>query len=109
MSRLSKDIMQGLEEALSYATGNRSKATERKVYIEEVKIYSPEEVKHIRKLTRLSQCLFAAYLGVSKKTVEAWEAGYNHPSGAASRLLSMIETNPNIIHEYKFVDVSVSK
>lgn len=34
---------------------------------------------------------FAGYLGVSEKTVEAWEAGVNHPSGAASRILSMME------------------
>jgi hypothetical protein len=30
----------------------------------------------------------------SEKTVEAWEAGVNHPSGAASRILSMMEKYP---------------
>ena len=38
----------------------------------------------------MSQKAFAGYLGVSPKTVEAWEAGTNQPSGAASRLLSMM-------------------
>ena len=31
------------------------------------------------------------YMGVSAKTVEAWEAGTNRPSGTASRILSMME------------------
>ena len=39
----------------------------------------------------MSQRLFASYLGVSVKTVEAWENGTNHPSGSAKRLISLLE------------------
>ncbi len=35
--------------------------------------------------------LFAQYLGVSPKTVEAWEAGKNKPSGSSSRLLELLD------------------
>ena len=52
--------------------------------------------------------LFRSYLGVSVKTVEAWESGTNHPSGTASRILNMIEMNGNVIKEFPFVQ-SVEK
>ena len=31
------------------------------------------------------------YLGVSKKTVEAWELGRTHPTGPANRLMEMLD------------------
>lgn len=43
---------------------------------------------------RPSQEVFAQYMGVSVKTVEAWEAGRNHPEGAACRLLAMTKADP---------------
>ena len=39
----------------------------------------------------MTQVLFADYMGVSCKTVEAWEKGTNHPTGTACRLISMLE------------------
>ena len=33
-------------------------------------------------------------MGVSVKTVEAWEAGRNHPEGAACRLLALTKQDP---------------
>ena len=52
----------------------------------------------------MSQKIFASYMGVSDKTVEAWEAGTNHPSGSASRLLSMIEKDKELIIKFPFCD-----
>ena len=40
---------------------------------------------------------------VSDKTVEAWEAGTNHPSGAASRILSMMEMDKELVTRFPFV------
>ena len=34
-------------------------------------------------------------MGVSVKTVEAWEAGRNQPIGSACRLLDLTRTDPN--------------
>lgn len=73
------------------------------VKIEKVKIYKPEDVKRIRQETGMSQRIFASYLGVSNKTVEAWEAGTNHPSGAASRILNMMEMDKNLTQRFPFV------
>lgn len=55
----------------------------------------------------MSQSSFAGYLGVTKKTVEAWEAGTNHPSGAASRILSMMEMDRELVEKYPFVRAEV--
>ena len=77
--------------------------------IEPVKVYEAEEVKKIRNSTGMSQKTFASYMGVSDKTVEAWEAGTNHPSGAASRLLSMIEQDKELIIKFPFVTNALAK
>ena len=42
-------------------------------------------------------------MGMLDKTVEAWEAGTNHPSWAASRLLSMMEMDKDLVMRFPFV------
>lgn len=39
----------------------------------------------------MTQKILAEYMGVSAKTVEAWETGTSHPSGSACRLLSILD------------------
>ena len=80
-----------------------------KVTVEPVKVYGAEEVKRIRNSTGMSQKTFASYMGVSDKTVEAWESGTNHPSGAASRLLSMMEMDENLVIKFPFVTSALVK
>lgn len=63
------------------------------LHITPVKQYTGSEVRRIRTTNNLTQNLLAKYIGVSKKTVEAWEAGRNVPNGPSSRLLEMLETN----------------
>ncbi len=53
--------------------------------------YNPAAIARIRLKNNLSQPLFATYLNVSKSTVEKWESGDKHPTGAALRLLSIVE------------------
>ena len=59
--------------------------------IQPVKKYDNTEIKQIRTSVGMTQLLFAKYMGVSSKTVEAWEKGTNHPTGTACRLISMLE------------------
>lgn len=106
MNEVYESLMNGLQEAVDDARGRTSLAR-RKITVTPVKQYSAEEVKQIRKSTEMSQRLFAEYLGVSAKTVEAWEAGTNHPSGPSSRLLSMIESDRSFTTEYPFVKYEV--
>ena len=64
------------------------------MYISGPKHFSGKDIRNIRNNAHLSQSAFAAAMGVSKKTVEAWEAGTSNPTGPARRLLSLIEENP---------------
>ncbi|MCD8068650.1 MAG: helix-turn-helix domain-containing protein [Lachnospiraceae bacterium] len=108
MSGTYDSIMAGLNEALEDARSKEKKLPRRVVAVVPVKEYKAEEVKRIRNSTGMSQKTFARYLGVSDKTVEAWEAGINHPSGAASRLLNMMEMDENLTREFPFVTTAGS-
>ena len=105
MGSVYESIMTGLNEAVEDAVIKEKKLVRRKLDIVPVKEYQADEVREIRKSTGMSQKTFANFLGVSDKTVEAWEAGMNHPSGAASRLLSMIEMDNDLVKEFPFVRV----
>lgn len=52
------------------------------------------EVKAIRERLGVSQEKFAFILGVSKRTIENWEQGRRHPTGAARSLLRVVEADP---------------
>ena len=88
------DIKLGLEQAIEYEKGNL-KAKKTTLTVSPLETFSSQEIKEIRNSTGLTQILFAKYMGVSVKTVEAWEAGRNHPDGAACRLLTITKRNPN--------------
>lgn len=109
MGKVYESIMAGLSEALEDAKQSEKKLQRRIVTIVPVKEYKAAEVQKIRKTTGMSQKLFASYMGVSEKTVEAWEAGTNRPSGAASRILSMMEMNENLIKDFPFVEIADPK
>lgn len=87
------DIKTGLNQAIEHEKGNL-KAKTTKLTIEPVECFKPEEIRLIRKETGMTQALFAKYMGVSVKTIEAWEAGRNHPEGTACRLLTMTRNDP---------------
>jgi putative transcriptional regulator len=57
--------------------------------------YSPQRVMQIRTgIARMSQQVFASMLNVSLSTVQKWESpsAGKHPSGAAAKLLYLVET-----------------
>lgn len=103
MSSVFDSIMTGLNEAIEDVQGKQKKLSRRVVTVMPVKEYKADDVKRIRNSTDMSQKIFAGYMGVSEKTVEAWESGTNCPSGAASRLLNMMEMDENLTKEFPFV------
>lgn len=105
MNSVYESIMKGLNEAVEDVHSSESRLKKKVVSIVPVKEYNAKEVQKIRKTTGFSQKLFASYMGVSDKTVEAWEAGTNRPSGTASRILSMMEMNSDLITEFPFVKI----
>ena len=51
----------------------------------------PKQIKKLREKHRVSQPAFARYLNLSESTVEKWESGAKRPSGAALKLLSIVQ------------------
>ena len=96
-------ILCGLTEALADSKKETSLLKSRTVTVIPLKVYEAKDIKKIRNSTGLSQKSFASYLGVSTKTVEAWEAGINQPSGSANRLLHMMELDNELTEKYPFV------
>ena len=95
MSKEFDILSAALDEAILDAkSGNKILNSETvSIEIEPLVEYSADAIKNIRQRTGLTQALFAKWLGVSTRTVEAWEAGRNKPSGPSSRLLSLLQQN----------------
>jgi putative transcriptional regulator len=51
----------------------------------------PEQIKHIRETSRVSQAVFAALLNTSVSTVQKWEIGKKKPTGTALKLLHLVQ------------------
>lgn len=90
MSKFFDNLMASLNEAVAIERGEL-KGRKTVYEIQPVKKYDNTEIKQIRTSVGMTQLLFAKYMGVSSKTVEAWEKGTNHPTGTACRLISMLE------------------
>lgn len=87
------EIKLGLEQAIEYNNG-KLKARKTTRSIAPLETFTSDEIKKIRNDAGMTQALFAKYMGVSVKTVEAWEAGKNQPEGAARRLLALTREDP---------------
>ena len=61
--------------------------------------YPKENIREIRQRNNFTQKYFAELLGVSSKSVEAWEEGTRKPTGTAIRLFQLMELNPDIIND----------
>lgn len=49
------------------------------------------KIKALRRKAHVSQAVFSAYLNISLSTIQKWEIGDKQPSGAALKLLNLIE------------------
>lgn len=54
-------------------------------------VFAAADIKRLRIRNKVSQPVFARYLNTSESTVEKWEAGTKKPSGAALKLLSVVQ------------------
>ncbi|MCL2828977.1 MAG: helix-turn-helix domain-containing protein [Oscillospiraceae bacterium] len=92
------ELEQSLKEAVAFKEGDKSKA---RVSVCELPVpeYKAADVLRVRSALRLSQRGLALALGVSPRTVEAWEVGRNAPNGAARNLLYLIEHNAALVDQ----------
>jgi putative transcriptional regulator len=97
-------IIKGLQEAVNYEKGNLKGVKKHVVTVKELPVYKAKEIRKIRTKLELSQSAFANIIGVSKKAVEAWEAGINIPQGPAQRMLEILDKEPLIAQKYMMTE-----
>jgi putative transcriptional regulator len=56
-------------------------------------------IAEVRVRSGLSRQKFAELLGVSPRTLQEWEQGRRHPSGAARSLLAIAARRPDVLRE----------
>ena len=96
--------IESLKQAVDYEKGKKTKGIRVKKYtIEPVPKFKGPAIKKIRNNLGLSQSMFAKILGVSIKTVEAWESGTNQPMGPAQRMLGFMESDEKFLDKYKLI------
>jgi putative transcriptional regulator len=91
-------LIQGLEsfaDALENDEDLNERFTCHKVVLDlQPSPHNPELVKQTRKVLRVSQRLFAQFLGVSTKCVQSWEQGDTTPQPMACRFMDEIRHDP---------------
>lgn len=97
-----ESMMQGLTEAVAYEKGQKTARSE-SITIAPLPEVSASEVKEIRQSLNMTQSTFAAVMGVSNKTVEAWEKGTNTPAGTARRMMSLLKADSSIPEKYHII------
>jgi len=60
---------------------------------------SVSSIAEARARSGLSRQKFAELLGVSPRTLQEWEQGRRHPSGAARSLLTIAARRPEVLRE----------
>lgn len=95
-------IIKGLDEAVKISDGEL-KARKQKVTISPIGEYSNVEIKSLRSKLHLTQLAFAQLVGVSIKTIEAWEKGTNSPNGPARRIIGMLKEDPDLPEKYHLI------
>jgi putative transcriptional regulator len=103
MNEFFESIKQGMIEAIEYEKGKLPNVKVNRVTIAPLNTYTNTEIKEIRTRHKMTQKLFAEAMGVSLKTVEAWERGTNSPSGAASRMLELLKQDNTLFEKYSIV------
>ena len=103
MSKMGQDLIEAMQELVDYSEGKISLRTTKLSVTPVCETISADEIKDIRKDLGMTQGVFATVIGVSKKTVESWEAGRYLPDGAARRLISVIQKDPTFPEKYDIV------
>lgn len=85
-------VMDGLQEALAYKKGKAAAET----FVRK-KSLPAINVAEIRFSLSMTQKAFAEILGVSCRTVEAWESNKSTPSPTAKKLMFLIQEDHSLI------------
>jgi putative transcriptional regulator len=95
------DVVKGLHEAIDYEKGKRKDIRVDRVCVAQIPRFKGEKIKSIRMKQKMTQAVFSSVLGVSLKTVEAWESGRNVPNGPAQRMLYLLDKDDALLERYE--------
>ncbi|HUJ10693.1 MAG TPA: XRE family transcriptional regulator [Verrucomicrobiae bacterium] len=91
------ELKGSLAEALAHVRGKVTLKTRDIPLPAPVAEIKPADIVRIRQRLNASQGVFARMLNVSRHTEISWETGRRKPSGAALRLLQIVEVEPDIL------------
>jgi putative transcriptional regulator len=91
MSNAFEEIKSGLEEAIAWQQGDKSK--EMAHFIRAL----PVNVKEIRAKLGITQEAFCENYGISLSTLKKWETGAREPEGPTKAYLYLISQRPNVV------------
>ena len=89
-------LTESLQQAIAYKRGNKkaARSVTRTINVPE---YKAADVVAVRRKLNLTQRGLANAVGVSPRTVEAWEAGANQPNGSARHMLYLLGKDERIL------------
>ena len=93
LSRVGRDVIAGLSEAIAHVRGEITLAER------QYDVPGPVDVKAIRTKLGLSQSEFARRYGFSVRTLQAWELGRSKPPSAVRAYLVVIERHPDTVEK----------
>ena len=85
------EIIEGLQNAIGYAKGDKSKGRETVIEISSV------DIKAIRESRGMTQEEFAQVYGFAVSALRNWEQGRRLPDRSARLLLTLIEREPEVV------------
>jgi putative transcriptional regulator len=97
-------IAEGLEEARAHFAGKKVPG----LRVHKVKV-DRSAIAALRLREGLTQAQFAELLGTSLGTIRKWESGERSPSGAAARLIRLLEAKPKVVTDTLGIEPRAAK
>jgi len=91
MTKAYEQIKAGLEDAIAYNKGDKSRGKAHVVDVDTI------DIAAARKKLGMTQDVFAFTFGISAGTLRGWEQGRRHPDGPARILLKVIDLEPDAV------------
>lgn len=99
-TKLGQGLLKGLKEAVAYENQKIDLRTKTVEIPDTPPEFTKLQVKAVReRILKVSQPVFAKYLGVSDGAVKSWEFGTNKPQGSSARLIQMAQIDPKKFKE----------
>jgi len=94
-ARMLRELLETAEDLNGYGVMSKTNMAKVRALCAEPPVYTPDRVVSVRTtIAKMSQAVFASFLNVSVSTVQKWESpsADKHPSGAAAKLLQLVES-----------------